>query len=269
MKRFSLGGVAILAHLTVPALAADLPSKPIHKAPPVAAAANWSGLYIGLNAGYGWGRDTDPAISFTDPAPGIGFADYFSVGGNRFPNLKPKGFIGGGQVGWDRQWSSLVAGVVADFQISDINNSATVLVPLNIPSTETLSQRLDFLGTVRARVGMAFNDWLLYGTGGFAYGHVKNSLNFVAPTVPILVTGSTSETRAGWAAGVGVNYAVANWVLGIEYLHYDLGRSSVTASTVVPALPASTLTATQRVDGDIVRGTLSYRFNSGPVVGRY
>jgi outer membrane immunogenic protein len=109
--------------------------------------------------------------------------------------------------------------------------------------------------------GLAFDNWLLYGTGGFAYGHVKSSLDFAAPTVPILVTGSTSETRAGWAVGAGVNYAGANWIFGIEYLHYDLGRSRVTAAAVVPALPASTLTATQRVDGDIVRGTLSYRFN--------
>src|SRR5262245_25265983 len=129
MRMAYLGGVASAALIAAPAMAADLPAKPVYKAPPVAAATNWSGLYAGVNAGYGWGHDTDPAITFTDPAPGIGFVDYFSAGGNRFPNLKPKGFVGGGQIGWDRQWSNFVAGVVADFQVADISDSAAVFVP--------------------------------------------------------------------------------------------------------------------------------------------
>jgi len=245
-------------------------------APVMAAVYNWTGFYIGGNIGYGWGQNTNPFISFVDPAPAVGFAPYFALGGNGFPNLKPAGVIGGGQIGYNWQMNQFVLGAVADFQAADIESSATVAVtPLapGVPSLQTLSQRLDFLGTVRGKAGVAFNNVMLYGTGGLAYGHVKSSMtaNFV-PAVPILFNGTSSEWRTGWAAGVGGEYGVGPWSFGLEYLHYDLGRSSVTAIGVPPTsavFAGSSLTATQRTAGDIVRGTINYRFGAGAVVAKY
>ena len=241
------------------------------KAPPMAAPIpvyDWSGIYIGLNAGYGWGENTNRNITFTDPGS-VGFAPYFALGGNVFPNLRPQGFVGGGQIGADRQWGKFVAGVVTDFQGADIKDAAAVAVnPNGVASTQTLTQRLDFLGTARVRAGFAANNWLFYGTGGFAYGQVNSSLNFSAPTAAVILINSNTENRTGWVAGAGVNYGIARWVVGLEWLHYDLGRSTVTALTVPPGTitPGASLTGTQRVAGDIVRGTISYKFNWTPLV---
>lgn len=279
MKKRLLGGFALLAFLAGPAMAADLPVKtPIYKAPlPTPVAYSWSGIYVGLNAGYGWADNASPFITFTDLGGNVGFADYFAAGGRVYPNLKPRGFVGGGQIGADGQWGNLVAGVVVDFQGADINASgaATVAPAGFVPTTQSLSQKLDFLGTARARAGLAWDNWLAYGTGGFAYGHVNSSLSHIATTgfggAGVSLINSNSQNLTGWAAGAGVNYGFANWVVGLEWLHYDLGHSTTTAFTVPPGViePGSSLTTTQRVAGDIVRGTLSYKFNWGPVVAKY
>jgi outer membrane immunogenic protein len=254
------------------ASAADMPVKARPLPVPVVAVYNWTGFYIGANAGYGWGENTNPFISFTDPGGLIGYGPYFAAGGNVFPNLKPRGFIGGGQLGVDGQWGNFVAGVVADFQWADIKASGTAAVtpPGFVPTTQSLTQKLDFLGTARARAGFAANNWLFYGTGGVAYGEVKSSLTFSSlPVSQVFAANSNTETRVGWAAGAGVNYGFTNWVVGLEWLHYDLGRSTVTALNI-PPFAGGSLTGTQRVAGDIVRGTVSYKFNwAGPVVAKY
>jgi outer membrane immunogenic protein len=252
--------------VVAPALAADMSINPPYytKAPPVAPVYNWSGWYIGGNAGYAYGAATNPSIGF-DGAP---FGPYFAAGGNVFPNLAPKGFIGGAQIGADQQWGNFVGGLVADFQGAGITASgaATVTPPGFVPSTQSLSQRLDFMGTVRAKAGFAWNNLLFYGTGGFAYGQDTSALTFNAPgalPAQILLTGSNPHHLVGWTAGGGVNYAFYHWVVGVEYLHYDLGTVTDAARTVAPGviLPGITLTASQRVAGDIVRGTLNYKFD--------
>ena len=81
----------------------------------------------------------------------------------------------------------------------------------------------------RMRAGLAWDNWLLYGTGGFAYGHVKSSLSYTATAgfggLGLAVINSNSENLTGWVAGAGVNYGFANWVIGLEWLHYDIGHN--------------------------------------------
>jgi outer membrane immunogenic protein len=87
---------------------------------------------------------------------------------------------------------------------------------------------------------------------------VKSTVDFDVPTLPLAVSGSHSETRVGWAAGGGINYAVTpNWILGVDYLHYDLGNTSVTG---VDPVVGTTVSASQKVGGDIVRGVINYKF---------
>ena len=273
MKRI-LAALTVLVSGTVGASAADMALKARPPAP-VAAVYNWTGFYIGGNIGYGWGQDTNPSVSFVDPGGAVAFGPYFAAGGNVLPNLRPEGVIGGGQVGYNWQINQFVLGAVADFQAADIGSSATAIVgppTVLLTSFQTLSQRLDFLGTVRGRAGVAFNNVLLYGTGGLAYGRVRNSMTFDAPPpAAVFFTGTSSEWRTGWAAGVGGEYGIGPWSIGLEYLHYDLGRSSVTGLSAPPGLafPGASLTATQRTAGDIVRATFNYRFGAGAVVAKY
>lgn len=252
---FSIGATQL-------ASAADMP----FKAPPPApvAAYNWAGWYVGGNIGYGWGVHSDPGLSFVDPGAAVGFATYFAAGGNVTPNLNPSGVIGGGQIGYNWMLTpSWVAGLVADFQGSGIKAAATnASAVLATPTNQFNSDQIDWFGTVRAKLGFAQNNWLLYATGGLAYGRVdtSGSFNILGATI---FNGSNDATNVGWTAGAGLNYGLtSNWIVGVEYLYVDLGRTSYTETqpVVFPGTAGSSLTITNRAAANIVRASLDYKF---------
>jgi len=245
------------------AFAADIAVKA--PPPPPAEVPLWTGFYIGGNAGYGWGVNTSNTLFNTDPTD-LGLTALLNATGPAFLDLKPKGFIGGGQIGYDWQVSFWVFGVVADFQVADItaSRSATVTSPGGVPALTTtgaLSEKLDFLGTVRARAGFAVGNWLFYGSGGYAYGNVQSSLNVAVPGFPFFSSGNLTENRSGWAAGGGINYAVTpHWIIGADYIHYDLDRTTVTSVNLPVTTPATTISASQVVAGNILRAVVNYKF---------
>jgi outer membrane immunogenic protein len=269
-------GAAVGTLFAAPAFAADMPVKAPAKAPAaVATAYNWTGWYVGGNAGYGWGRDTGALWdSHVDP-PGVGITNYFASGGNGLPGVKPSGVIGGAQLGYNWQAApNWVWGLVADIQASDMRGLAsnTVNPVFFAASTHTNSSRIDWFGTVRARAGYAANNWLFYGTGGLAYGGVRSDLTFncFACGPPTIWAGSSSSTQVGWAAGAGIEVGLTpNWTVGIEYLHFDLGSISTIALPNQAALAAgSSVTANSKFAGDIVRATLNFKFSAAPVVAK-
>lgn len=218
------GGVAGAADLAVTA--------PFYKAPPVIL-SDWSGFYIGVHGGYGWGD-----MSF-DPSSGFG------------PDARPKGGVFGGQAGYNWQYGSVVAGLEVDFSGADISESGVTVpghggvcvAPCNNPPPPpaTRDVKFDGLASARARLGYSLLPNLLaYGTAGPGLGH---------STVAVTQGGISDASSAvdfGWVAGGGLEYKLWEHVLvRAEYLHYDFLRDSSTNSP-------STV--------DVVRGGLSYKF---------
>lgn len=282
MKRVSIAVAAALIGATS-AQAADIAARPYTKAPALAAVYDWTGFYVGGNVGYGWGENTNPGITAVDPG-GSGVGPFLTTGlfpgapsGNFYPNLNPSGVFGGAQVGYDKQFGKWVFGVVADIQASDFRASRVVTTPATTGANvdESLSAKIDWFGTVRGKAGFAMNDVLLYGTGGLAYGETKSSIGFfctpggIGCGAPVIgFAGNTSEVKVGWAAGAGIAKAWGNWNVGLEYLHVDLGRSSVTAVSTTGFFTTTTVTASQRFVEDMVRLTVNYKWG-GPLVARY
>ena len=278
MRSFSFAVVCGASALAVMqcASAADMPGKAL-PAPAVAIPVwNWTGWYLGANVGYGWGDNTDPQLNLVNPgdAGSIGTFLNFGVppgtsGGNLFPNLKPAGAFGGGQIEYDHQFGSWVLGGVADIQAANLVDSQTVTTPFattGANADETLKGRIDWFGTVRGKVGYAFNDWLVYASGGLAYGHIASEMALACTPGGLQCSGvnflgSNSETKTGWAAGAGVAYHVAGTraTIGLEYLHIDLGRSSVTAFDQTGNFPTTTLTQSQRFANELIRFTLNFK----------
>jgi outer membrane immunogenic protein len=240
--------------------------KQVAPAPPPECDFTWTGFYFGGNAGYGWGHaDTD-----FEPLPDAA----------TFVSLKPRelspdpgGFIGGGQVGYNYQVNKwFVLGAEADFQGTDIegDDSTSPIVQFsglpNAPDSFLFAhERMQWLGTVRGRIGFApICRLLIYGTGGFAYGNVDYSANtnFGAgnPTYPV----DFSETKTGWTAGGGVEYALTNhWTVRAEYLHYDLGDEHRTQNELiggVPAGPPFFVRYNFETSGEIVRAGFNFKF---------
>jgi outer membrane immunogenic protein len=285
MRRIQCGliaAVAILGFVTN-ASAADLPVKaPLYKAPVAAPAFSWTGFYIGASAGYGWSDADLDLVSIGTAIPPFP-ASFLDAGASAIPPelaTHPRGFIGGGQFGYNYQSNRLVWGYEADLSFADIKGSDTRQGTANLfpsPSlnlTATGEQKLDFLGTVRGKLGFTPIDSLLvYATGGLAYGHVESSTT--VSDVPSTfstnpASGSASAVLAGWTAGAGIESALAfapRWSLKAEYLYYDLGNLSYALSPAAfiangrTTVGAINTTTTAHFQGSLVRVGLNYKIN--------
>lgn len=162
-------------------------------APVVADTFSWTGGYIGLNAGYAGGQNK------LDLSNGISAKDNAS------------GFIGGVQAGYNWQFDRTIVGIETDFQGGSLKSDADLSVFGGNPEA-----KINWFGTTRARLGYTPVDrFMVYATGGVAYGKVKASLGDF----------SVSDTRVGYTVGAGAEYAVTNNVtLKTEYLYTDLGK---------------------------------------------
>ncbi|KQO78317.1 hypothetical protein [Methylobacterium sp. Leaf88] len=233
------GPMAVL--LAGAASAADLPRR---AAPPVFTMVpvfSWTGFYAGLNAGYGFDANSSRGATVigTTAASGV-VANGADPGLVAFSNRNANnGFTGGGQIGYNYQFtpgSGVVVGVEADAQYlgfgTNRNTASFVGTPnadLTFVNPNGLSN-LDYFGTVRGRLGYAFDRTLVYGTGGFAYGGGGGS-SFGLPN------SSTDTFRTGWAAGGGIEYALPSdsflnffkssaVTVKIEGLYVSLDRNS-------------------------------------------
>src|SRR5262245_41868463 len=206
------------------AVAADLPRPAAHKAPPVAL-YNFTGCYVGAHGGYH--NDDDNLSSTASPAN-------FPVGGaavldRAYPaTIRPSGYLAGVHGGCNLQYDSVVIGAEADaswmggtFDRTFVLSGPGVPAGLANATVSTIGEAR-FLSTVRGRVGWAFDNVLLYATGGAAFGtiHTIDTLRFAGTTR----TADITSRRTGWTIGAGIEFAfLDNWLVRGEYLYVDLG----------------------------------------------
>ena len=299
----SLAGAAFSFAASGLAFAADMPVKAPQAAPPPAPVYSWTGWYVGANVGYGWGRSSNnwnfsalgdtgkPGDPFCEPN---GFA--LCVSGSNSNALN--GVIGGFQFGYNWQTSNVLVGLETDFQFSGQNGNPSfsggwVLSDGSAaPLTATDKEKLLWLGTLRGRVGLIVNQWLVYTTGGLAYGRVTNdgsatllgqSIGAGATPTPCpgavggvgglcpLGSWSTGTTKAGWTVGAGAEGPVGgNWSWKVEYLFVDLGNINTAfptnlgafgSTSAIVGLSAGTGTISSKFTDNIVRVGLNYQFH--------
>jgi outer membrane immunogenic protein len=212
-------------------------------------------------------------------------------GGSDSHNLN--GTIGGLQAGYNWQMANYLAGLEADIQISDQkgSSSSTDLFPTTVPPVDgiaaiTHTERLLWFGTVRGRVGAIFDRWLVYGTGGLAYGALKTDGTAIATGSPgcspvvgcpfqPLANWTNTSINLGWTIGAGIEGAVNNyWTLKVEYLYVDLGNLDTNFATTsglfgnfntgnggLIRVVAGNGTIHSNVTDNIVRVGLNYQFH--------
>jgi outer membrane immunogenic protein len=259
------------------ASAADMPVKgPVYKAAPVEV-FTWTGFYVGGNAGYAWGRG---AINGTEVAPPPFFAiDATAISTAASPRLKPDGFTGGAQAGYNWQAGSALFGVEADIEAFHLRASTTGTFPfpstlpggpIGPPTTffsPTSSLSTDWLFTGRGRIGWANDHWLLYATGGVAVTNLSVNQSIVQ-LAPFIFNASSSDTRVGWTVGAGFEYALdRNWSVKGEYLYLDFGNLNG-VGVLTPPFAGFTYNNSTHLTANLARVGFNYRFG-GPVVARY
>lgn len=215
MKAKLPAAVAALSLFAASAYAADLEVS--LKAPPALAPFTWTGCYAGVQGGGGWGQtNVNDSAGILSPFTGFTSA-----------NTNMSGFLLGGELGCDYQFApSWVAGIEGAAAWTNIGGNAGVAtVGLPFADSATLTENTDMLASVTGRLGYAWNNLLFYGKGGGAWAANRYSAFDVAQTYDY----QGLETRFGWTAGAGVEWAFwANWSVKLEYDYYGFGTRSVT-----------------------------------------
>ncbi len=287
--RLFLSCAALTGCLGAPVFAADLSVRaPVNKAPTYRQ-FTWTGFYGGLHLGYIWGNQQISSLitAFVEPAPGVAGGTSSQSAGTSSSSRSP---FGGFQAGYNLQAGSLVYGVETDVSVTRLQASGPALAistraftgndTASLQTSSNPIAGIDWFGTLRARLGFAWDRMLIYGTGGLAYGSVRVSdgtffngfagsdNTAVAFNVP--GTSGGSVVKGGWTAGAGIDYAYTdNIILSFTYLHVDLGSGTIFskyrrpnnilggASTTV--VRGWTLTSTD-FDLDAVRFAASWKF---------
>jgi outer membrane immunogenic protein len=200
-------------------------------APYYDAVPNWTGFYLGVNGGYGWAaqstRLNDSAIE----------ASLAAV--NASSKLSAEGGFGGGQLGYNLQRDRFVFGVEADIEGASIGGkTGTEAVALSgrVITDAWAKSTLDWFGTLRGRAGYAIGGTLLYATGGFAFGGVRDRLNQAVTSSNAAATAydsaGSNTTATGYVVGGGFETAITpSWSLKAEYQYIDLGSTLLSTAT--------------------------------------
>ena len=298
----ALAGVATAADLRGPLQ--DTP--PSYGVLPAYGPYNWTGAYLGANIGFGGGEDHyNTSVNnnsynnngYNNYANGWYGSDNYSAAAYQPASFnastgdaqRSNGVIGGVQAGYNYELGgcgclggfggilggfgrNVVVGVEADFDGTGIASGGPLSsfaqgFPLGSPQYVGVSSQIDYLGTVRARVGYAFDRVLVYGTGGFAYANVRSTVNVPGQNI----AASASQFHTGYVFGGGVEVAVSNNVaLRAEYLRAELdSRTIAQGSNGYVNYHVS-----ERPEVNIVRAGLDYKFNAPvaaapPVIARY
>jgi outer membrane immunogenic protein len=181
-----------------------------------AAQSSFNGGYFGLTTGYGWGTSTQTGLIPPPPsAPEIILDD---------ASFSTRGGLIGGALGWNAQYGAWIFGIEGDYSYAAVSGGSSACgIAFNSCGT-----RLESLGTVRGRVGTLVNDWMLYATGGFAFGQVSGFS---------VAKSSGDAMYNGWTIGGGIEKRFApQWSLKLEYLYTDLGGKDLYQATV-PGFP--------------------------------
>jgi outer membrane immunogenic protein len=269
-NKFLLAAAGAVA-LTVPAFAADLggpPPPPVYVPPPPIFA--WTGVYIGGQIGGAWGTGSLGNFNGFDPFRGI-FLNT-TIGGT------PSGVIGGAHVGYQVQINQWVLGIEGSVDGTSLRKDVVVAVPVFLGGTTIAAQtRADIQGSIRGKIGIAWDRFMIYGTGGVAFGGFTTdwqlaSFTGFAPFFPAFVASNNfSTTRVGWTVGGGAQFAVTpNWWVFAEYRFSDFGTIR---NGAFPALPAGVFfNGERRIQENQVQAGFSYKFDllpPPPVVAKY
>jgi outer membrane immunogenic protein len=225
-RLLAMAGLLTIAMAT-PSISADLPS---NQPPSVAPAFNWSGLYAGINAGYGYGS--------------TGWAnEWFQTG-----NFPTNGFVAGGTLGYNFKTGLWVWGLEGDFDYSTMRGAScsALCAPLCLP-TQFCETKNPWFATARARIGYAVDRFLPFITGGAAFGEI---------TMTPAADKTDTATKVGFVIGGGLEYAFMDrWSAKVEYLYADLGQAKCSIATCGIGTPVDV-----KFNTNLVRVGVNYHF---------
>jgi outer membrane immunogenic protein len=226
---------------------------------------DWTGFYVGGLLGGAWG--TFNTSTSTAEVPGGEFAPpaiaAFNAAGPQ--SIRPGSLIGGFDAGYNWQAGNYLAGIEGDIEwlhLSGSANSGPLPMPGGVGTFAVMSSAdIDWLATLRGRVGFTSGSWLFYATGGAAFTTLHGSFQFSETFSPSTETASVSGSKTGYVVGAGVEtYLWQHWSVKAEYLFVDFGNVSTSGIDTGVPLPFYTFTHTANLKLNIARLGLNYHF---------
>lgn len=269
MRKFLLTSAAVLG-IAGTASAADLRvAAPIVAPVPV---FSWTGVYIGIGGGTGWGteeRTWNRDVFFAPLLPAVGLGPF--TAGSSFGSHPISGGFFGGQLGYNWQAGWAVFGIQGDAHWADIDGRGDCFSGFALGFA--CNDKVKSFGSVTARLGVtAFDRGLIYAKGGWAWEETNRTLTSSGVDFFTLVPGSSltavslSQSRTGWTFGAGIEYAFApNWSAFIEYNHFDFGNKGENANLVltIPAVVTlnAPLSTTVTEHFDVIKAGVNYKLD--------
>jgi len=278
MKKI-LAGIVALAALTMAgsAVAADM-ATPVYKAPPPLPVWDWTGFYVGIQGGGGWGR-TEQSVTGVTICPGAGACGGLLPlvpAGTLQSSYGTDGWHAGGVVGFNWQYYHIVFGVEGEANWSDIDGTGACQTWVTATPFNNCHTRLRGFAMATGRLGLAVDHALIYVKGGGAWGRFDQQIfqtnaNTCGPACPGCLTAAASvvNDRSGFVVGAGVEYGWRNWSVKLEYDMIDIGTGTIVFTQTGPLIDAVAGAANSRVNVfaldreriHLVKAGLNYRFN--------
>jgi outer membrane immunogenic protein len=231
VKKLLVAGIAAAAFLSAPALAQ--PASPF----------NWSGFYVGVNGG---GMDFSTSGNYVNASPNV------------WGTARKETTLGGLHGGFQGQWGSWVVGVEGSWDTvlgdrfgSDNGTNVPGVGPCSAAAAFACQARINDILSVGPRVGFAMNQWMVYGTGGYARAEIES--NFLTIATGNILGTSASNHQEGWFLGGGLEMLVTTgFIVGLEYKHYDFK----TAAQNDPTIPVDNINMQAKADAVLLRLTI-------------
>jgi outer membrane immunogenic protein len=241
------------------ASAADMAARGPDRSPAAYVSQNWTGFYIGLHAGWGWTDGTATIANVNTVAPG--------ASGNPVAfDVSSKGPALGGQVGYNFQLgSNWVIGIEGDMSGTHMRGAASGPITIGAPpgpfGTAAAAQDVDWLASLRGRIGYTWGPGMIYLTGGGAWTGLSHSGNYTTLAGPPASSLTTTRTEAGWVIGGGYEHLFAqNWTARLEYLYYTFDGAVFTPPSLFAVAGLTPTYTTPDLDIHVVRMGLNYKF---------
>jgi opacity protein-like surface antigen/outer membrane protein OmpA-like peptidoglycan-associated protein len=238
---------------------------------------DWKGFYIGGNAGGVKGSSDSHIFTVFSPTGYFATTSVPAIAAIGRQKLSPRGFTGGGQLGYNFQHHHWLFGVEADFGVMHVSDDTvgSALYPCCAPTSFTIKQTLsnDWLFTARPRLGWGNNNVMVYGTGGLAMTNFNYTGLFIDTFAAANESAKISAMKVGWVLGGGVEFKVGSskhWSLKGEYLLADWGLSNTTSTnlTAFPPVripfPTNVFFHQTDLQQHIFRAGFNYRFGHAP-----
>jgi outer membrane immunogenic protein len=226
------------------------------------AAYDWTGFYVGINGGYGGGTFEHPFALTADDG-----GDLIDLATGSI-DVTAGGFLYGVQAGYNVQMDNILFGIEGDIQGSTIDGRVSLSITdeqgIFLPDPgDTIDAdagtSLDWLATIRPRIGFVQDRFVVYATGGLAWGQTTSSINLSVDGTPLFDTSITND-RFGWTIGAGIEYALTdNITFKTEYLYTDLGSAEI-VNEELGIDPVTTFTMDSDVAFHVVRAGLNFQF---------